>query len=500
MKKIFSLLLSLLILIAAFPISAYANDGVLLKRNSFNLGIDETLDLLTVIKDENKENIIYKYSSSDKKVASVSEKGKVKAKSKGTAEITIKNKSKKAVIKIRVKEGAKEVTLNQSSVKIGIGEVIDLDSTVSGGYSYKRAYETTDKSVASVKAGGIVTGVNVGTATIKVKTYNNRTATCKVTVCKEPKSIKITNANTLIQKNSDNHKIKFKLSSGSASYHITYSVKDKSIATVDENGYIHANKNGKTTVSVKTYNGIKAEQEITVKNDSLSLNVNSTQIALDNDSVEKIKYGKSEQGRNLEGFVITNGDSYKKTLFMDFAIHGFEDSYDRDGKKLVEEANALIKYYSAHTDKLGKFRLVIVPCANPDGTIAGKNNLHSGSSAFGRCTSKHVDMNRDFGKFKGLETRALRDFIKQEEPSIYLNMHGWLNEAIGTKKLNEIVCSELGLSKKQNGVYCTTQGYAIGWVYKNLNIPVCLVEYKSPKSVSTSKDVKMINKIIQEYS
>ena len=45
--------------------------------------------------------------------------------------------------------------------------------------------------------------------------------------------------------------------------------------------------------------------------------------------------------------------------------------------------------------------MVVVPCANPDGTISGKNNYRAEiKGAFGRCTYKGKDMNRDFKNSK----------------------------------------------------------------------------------------------------
>jgi uncharacterized protein YjdB len=177
-----------------------------------------------------------------------------------------------------------------------------------GGYSRLRQYSSSNPKIASVDGDGIVTGIKEGTATITCVTFNGIKATCKITVGKKPTSIKITNKNNVIQKGSDNHRITYSLSKGAYSYRLTYSVKDKSIATIDSNGYITGRKRGKTTVTVKTYNGLTATQNITVNDDSLSLNVNSTQIALDNKNVKKVKYGTSVQGRNLEAFIINGSD------------------------------------------------------------------------------------------------------------------------------------------------------------------------------------------------
>lgn len=541
---------------------------------SCKIGVGEGYQLY--IKNQNnktvKNDIIY--STSRKSIVTVNVSGKITGKKSGTATITAKTKNgKKAVCKITVAKAATGLKLNITSASIGIDEKsVDLDSKVTGGYSRLRDYQSSDTKIATVSNSGVVTGVNVGTVTVTCTTYNNKKAACKITVGTKPTSAKITNSNSVIQKGSNNHKVTYRLSSGAYSYKITYSIKNTGIAKVDSKGYITGVKCGTTTLNIKTYNGITDTQKIKVKDDSLPLNINSTQIALDNKNVQKVKYGKSVQGRNLEAFIIKGlnynslnqeckikvsgsvnvrsgpGASYsivssvkngtkvtrveksvkkangytwdkivlsnkktgyiatnyltlikdktpaKKTLFMDFAIHGFEDEYYRDGKVLVKEANALIKYFANHTSQLKNYKLVIVPCANPDGTIAGKNNKRACNTAFGRCTSKHIDMNRDWGSFKAIETKKLKKFIVKTKPNFYLNMHGWLNETLGDRNLNTIVNKKLGLSKKLNNNY--PSNYAIGWVHKNLKIPATLVEYKSSSSVSTKKDIKMITAII----
>lgn len=53
---------------------------------------------------------------------------------------------------------------------------------------------------------------------------------------------------------------------------------------------------------------------------------------------EKIIYGYSGEGRELEAYRYGNGNN---VLVMCFAIHGFEDNFDRDGQALVYTAQEL---------------------------------------------------------------------------------------------------------------------------------------------------------------
>lgn len=258
---------------------------------------------------------------------------------------------------------------------------------------------------------------------------------------------------------------------------------------------------GKYSVTVYmqgNYSGTKTYYYQIDDGNSLPLNKKAAQISCDYDNVDKVVFGKSVQGRNLEAFIITpeNG-RYSKTYVMTFAIHGFEDSYYRDGQLLTEEANNLIEYYAQNPGMLRNFRLVIIPCLNPDGTIAGVNNSRADSTAFGRCTAAHIDMNRDFGSFSAVESRYLRDFLKKYRPDVFTDFHGWDNETIGTPELGNIFNSNMYLSGKKHNKYAST--YLYGYVHSTYGCPSVLVEYKSPDTLSHYRTYSAINEVINYY-
>lgn len=274
------------------------------------------------------------------------------------------------------------------------------------------------------------------------------------------------------------------------------------------NEVVTATYNITITVNNATENNTptdKVENEakpLTIEGEVLPYCKGIAKMSLTHSNLKRVVYGKSVMGKPLEAYEIynkSNNNKYKKTLFIDFAIHGFEDEYYRDGKVLVKEAVRLVKYFTEHSSSLKNYRLIIVVCANPDGTFDGKNNSRANSRAFGRCTAKHVDMNRDFRRFRGKETRALKKYILKSDPDLYINCHGWENQVIGSRKLNKIIRKNLNLRRTQNDVYCYNQGFAIGWVHRELGIPVALLEYKSTSSVSTKKDIKVIKNIVKEY-
>lgn len=268
------------------------------------------------------------------------------------------------------------------------------------------------------------------------------------------------------------------------------------------NEVVTATYNITITVNKAVENDIHENKPLTIKGEVLPYCKGIAKMSLTHSNLKRVVYGKSVMGKPLEAYEIYNkskNNKYKKTLFIDFAIHGFEDEYYRDGKVLVKEAIRLVKYFTEHSSSLKNYRLIIVVCANPDGTFDGRNNSRANSRAFGRCTAKHVDMNRDFRRFRGKETRALKKYILKSDPDLYINCHGWENQVIGSRKLNRIIRSSHNLRRTQNDVYCYNQGFAIGWVHRELGISVALLEYKNTSSVSIKKDIKMIKNIVKKY-
>lgn len=119
-----------------------------------------------------------KWSSSNKKVASVSKKGVVKAKKKGSATITAKVGKKTYKCKVKVKEP--KPAMNATSLTLTKGATYKLKvNNLSG----KFTWSTSNKKVASVSGSGSVKGLSEGTAVISAKSKKNKkTYKCKVTV------------------------------------------------------------------------------------------------------------------------------------------------------------------------------------------------------------------------------------------------------------------------------------------------------------------------------
>lgn len=262
-------------------------------------------------------------------------------------------------------------------------------------------------------------------------------------------------------------------------------------------------------VRVRTYrfasDGMKicsdyTSAESVTTGDCLSLNERAAEIAYTYSNVRKEVFGYSYQGRPLEAYIITptNG-RYNKTYYCNFAIHGFEGESYRDGKYLVAEGNRVVEYYANHPSELKNMRLIVIPCLNPDGVIAGTNELYTGSSSFGRNTANHVDLNRDFNTFNGYESRAIRSLMQKYRPNILCDFHGWLDTSIGNPNMVNIFSDTLGLSRKQPNRYGESYGYLMGYSYKTYGAASLLVEYRN-SNISHTNTVRAISKTIAYYN
>lgn len=393
------------------------------------------------------------------------------------------------------------IQLNAYEVNLVVNQTFNLIQTGdTGGYFYSE-----NEQVASVDYQGIITARAEGTANVCYAASNGEVKICTV-------NVKVTDLPLTLSKNKikliydkklekgTEYHIKYDNSYGDF-YGVTYKSKNEKVAVADANGNIIPKGAGTTQIEVFAdgKSAVCTVQVTATSNTKLSLNETANRYAIKQNSCERYVYGTSVQGRELEAYIIKGKKSKSnKILFIDFACHGFEDSYARDGKVLVNIGNEMVKYYSLNPGKLKDYTLVVVPCVNPDGTIAGKNNMRACKSAFGRCTAKHVDMNRDFTKFRAKESKALKKLFEKYNPDVYLNFHGWLNTSIGTPWLARLSSRKLLLGKVQAGSY--GNGYIISYVRKKYNASVCLVEYKSPKSAKKSikKTKNFINTIAKK--
>lgn len=135
----------------------------------------KTTTKINVVKDGVTGNATFR--SSNKKVATVSANGTVKAKKAGKVNITVQVGNYKQVVKITVKKPTMKLT--KSSAKLKKGKKVTIK--VKAAPVSKVTFKSSNKKVATVSSKGVVKAKKKGTATITVK-CNGITRKFKITV------------------------------------------------------------------------------------------------------------------------------------------------------------------------------------------------------------------------------------------------------------------------------------------------------------------------------
>lgn len=162
----------------------YAKKAYVAKGKSIKLSTEVS------VKPSKSANKKVTFTSRNKKVATVTSKGVVKAKKAGTAKIVVtskKNKKKKTTVTVKVVNNAvKKVKLNKKNASLNVGGSVSLKATVSAnkGASKRIYWKSSKTSVATVSQKGVVKAKAAGTATITALAADgsNKKATCKINV------------------------------------------------------------------------------------------------------------------------------------------------------------------------------------------------------------------------------------------------------------------------------------------------------------------------------
>ena len=178
----------------------------------------------------------------------------------------------------------------------------------------------------------------------------------------------------------------------------------------------------------------------------------------------------------------------KNVFFATFAIHGYEDKWDKDGYELIEIANNF--YNKLLEDKdydlAKKWTIYIFPGVNQDGLQEGSTNNGPGrTTLYSQAPqNKGIDLNRcwqigstyekftsdrnyngDIG-FQAYEAQALRDFMlknkSKDGQTILVDLHGWTQQLIGDENICSYYEQQFPENNKRSvGRYGS--GYMISW-------------------------------------
>lgn len=164
-----------------------APTSVKLNYKKVTTNVGKKLTLKATISPSNATSKTVKWSSSNRKIASVNKKGVVKAVKKGSAVITcVTSNGKKASCKVKVNAevAAKSIKLNYKKVSLTSGKTVTLKATFSPSNTTNKVLKWTSSNnkIASVNKNGKIKAVKKGNTVITCTTSNGKKAYCKVSV------------------------------------------------------------------------------------------------------------------------------------------------------------------------------------------------------------------------------------------------------------------------------------------------------------------------------
>lgn len=298
------------------------------KAKTLNIG--DTLDLTTVFTPKDALGKVI-WSTSHKKVATVSSSGKVKAVGEGVttieAEVTGAGDGS-ATIKITVVDLKKPtgIKISAPSKTVYMGETLKLTTTLSPKTAESTiTWKSSNTKIAKVSKKGVVTPVKTGTATITATASKKSpkgkvvSATIKITVKKStaPSSISVGTSKKTLHVG-DQWQLDYKIKPAGAKASLTFSSSDETVATVNEKGVITANAKGSATITVVTQNNKKASCKITVLAEASGLQLDKESLSL-----------------NV-------GDTYQLTCFVSHGLSGSVTFSSSNAAVATVDANALI--------------------------------------------------------------------------------------------------------------------------------------------------------------
>ncbi len=214
------------------------------------------------------------WSTSNSKVATVDQNGKVTAVGSGTAVITCKTNvggvTATCTVKVLKKVEVVSIALNKAGGNMYKGNTYQLRYEIYPENATFRnvTWSSSDPKIVSVDNNGLIKGLAAGSAVITCRSKDNPmvSATCNVRVVVATTGVKLSHTSGSVYAGYTGQLKATVYPADATDKRVTWSSSNPAVATVDKNGKITGVKAGAAVITCKTVNGsFKANCTVTVK-------------------------------------------------------------------------------------------------------------------------------------------------------------------------------------------------------------------------------------------
>jgi uncharacterized protein YjdB len=269
--------------------------GIKLDAATLNLKAGESHIFKPTLTPNDSTDKAIVWESSDTKIATVDDEGKVVAKAAGSAIIMARlDSGAVAYCKVNVTLPVNGLLLNFSDKSIYVGEKFKLKVSInpSNATNMDVTWKSSNTEIATVNEDGEVTGVAGGTAIITCTTKEgNYSATCVINVLEGVSSITLNYQTYYLGIDKTVFLVATVSSPGATNKEVFWSTSDSDIATVNQKGKVTGKKLGNVTITAMALDGseVEASCEIQVVNPVSSVSVNKTTLSLLVGQTKKLK-------------------------------------------------------------------------------------------------------------------------------------------------------------------------------------------------------------------
>ena len=329
--------------VTVFSAPTYVDAGV----ESIDLSVGEGWNLAPTLPEGSYSAL--SYESSNPAVVTVSAKGVIKAKAKGTAEIIIRTylPDVSTRVNVNVWVAPSSVRLESTAKTVNIGEVFSLNPIIPDGSRTTFTYRSGNKALATVDADGVVTALARGKVKLTVKTHNGKKATLTLTIYDPsyPEALELAESVPVLEVG-DSWQITYQVKPETANAELTWSSSNPSAVTVNQQGMLKAVGFGSATITAASARNsdlvLKLTVSVQVDDYVLTIPARTTGISGISANIAKINAIRDcalrEIDRLYAGSVITKKDANQRKTYINNIFSNYAFPWMTPKKQLYWKA------------------------------------------------------------------------------------------------------------------------------------------------------------------